>query len=95
MGVAIGILHLDFYIYSSNSLKEKRRVVKSLISQIQNKFNCSIAETDYLDLWQRAHITICVVSNEHQFTNKQLNEIAKFASTHKDAEMIDYRIEML
>ncbi|HOQ32381.1 MAG TPA: DUF503 domain-containing protein [Candidatus Hydrogenedens sp.] len=88
-------MYLDFFIHGARSLKEKRRVVKSLISQIRNKFNCSIAETDYLDLWQRVHITVCVVSNESKFTNTQLNEIAKYASNHAEAEMLDYRIEML
>jgi len=82
-------------IFGARSLKEKRRVVKSLTSQIRGKFNCSIAETEYLDLWQRAHITVCVVSNEHKFTNTQLNEIVKFAEKNADAQMIDYRIEML
>lgn len=88
-------MHLDFFIHGARSLKEKRRVVKSIIGQIRNKFNCSIAETDYLDLWQRTQITVCVVSNEHKFTNTQLNEIAKYASMHTDVEMLDYRIEML
>lgn len=95
MGVTVGLLHLDLWMYGVHSLKEKRRIVKSIIAQIRNKFNCSVAETDYHDLWQRARITVCVVSNEHRFANSQLNEIAKFASTHAEAEILDYRIEML
>lgn len=95
MGVTIGVLYLDFIIYGSHSLKEKRRVVKSLVTQLRNKFNCSVAETDYHDLWQRTQITICVVSNDHRFANTQLNEIAKFAGKCSEAEMVNYRIEML
>ncbi|MCX8064093.1 MAG: DUF503 domain-containing protein [Candidatus Hydrogenedentes bacterium] len=91
----MGLLHLDFSIYGVHSLKEKRRIVKSIVAQIRSKFNCSVAETDFHDLWQRARITICVVANEHRFANTQLNEIAKFAFTHADAEILDYRIEML
>ncbi len=91
----IGVLHLDFVIYGVHSLKEKRRVVKSIIAQIRNKFNCSVAETDYQDLWQRTKITVCVVSNEQRFANSQLNEIVKFAVSHAEAQILDYRIEML
>jgi len=93
--VTIGVLHLDFVIYGVRSLKEKRRIVKSIIAKIRNRFNCSVAETDYQDLWQRTKITVCVVSNEQRFANIQLSEIAKFAATHTEAEILDYRIEML
>lgn len=86
---------MDFIIYGSRSLKDKRRVLKSLKDQMRSRFNCSVSETDYHDLWQRARLTACVVSNESRHANTQLNEIAQFASGKIGAELVDYRIEML
>lgn len=91
----IGVLEMDFLIPDARSLKDKRRVVKSLKDQLRNRFNCSVAEVDHLDLWARTRIAVCVVSNESQHANTQLNEIARFAANKPGAELADYSIEML
>ncbi len=93
--MTIGVLQLDFLVPGSRSLKDKRRVIKSLRERMRGKFNCAVAETEFQDLWNRARLTVCVVSGESQHANTQLNEIARFASQSRDAEMIDYRIHML
>ncbi len=93
--MTIGLLQLDFLVHGARSLKDKRRVIKSLKEKMRNRFNCSVAETDYQDLWQRAQISVCVVSNESRHANQQLNEIARFASLNAGAELVDYSIEML
>lgn len=86
---------MELLIPGARSLKDKRRVVKSLKQLLHNRFNCSVAETDYLDLWGRAQLTVCVVSSESRHANTQLNEIARFASSKDGAELLDYRIEMI
>ena len=60
----VGLLTLDLHIPEANSLKSKRRVIKSLIEKIKNKFNVSISEVDAQNLWQRSVIGIAYVSNE-------------------------------
>ena len=93
--MTIGILHIDLLIQGAQSLKDKRRVVKGLKEQLRHRFNCSVAETEFHDLWQRARITVCVVSNESRHANSQLNEIARFSAQKPGAEVVDYRIEMI
>lgn len=90
----IGVLHLDLLVPGARSLKDKR-VIKGLKEQLRNRFNCSVAETDHLELWARARITVCVVSNETRHANTQLNEIARFSANRRGAELLDYQIEML
>jgi uncharacterized protein len=93
--MTIGVLQLDFLIPGSRSLKEKRRVMKSLKQVMHNRFNCSVAETEFKELWGRSRLVVCVVSDDSRHANEQLNEIARFASSHHGAELLDYRIEML
>jgi uncharacterized protein YlxP (DUF503 family) len=93
--MTIGVLQLDFLVPGSRSLKDKRRVIKSLRERMRGRFNCAVAETEFQDVWNRARLTVCVVSTESQHANTQLNEIARFASQSRDAEMIDYQIQML
>ncbi|MBI2421994.1 MAG: DUF503 domain-containing protein [Candidatus Hydrogenedentes bacterium] len=93
--MTIGVLHLDFLLHGARSLKDKRRVIKGLKDQLRSRFNCSVAETEYHDLWQRARVSVCVISNESRHANTQLDEIARFAALRAGAELLDYRIEML
>ena len=93
--MTIGLLTIDLLIPGTRSLKDKRRVVKSIKKRMRNKFNCSVAEVDYHDEWRRARMAVCVVSGDATFANKQLNEIAKFASLSRDAEVISIHMEML
>jgi len=57
----IGISVFELHLHASRSLKDKRRVVKSLIERLHHRFRVSIAETDFHDLHQRAEIAIAVV----------------------------------
>ena len=93
--MTIGVLEIDLLIRGARSLKDKRRIIKSLKTHLRNKFNCSVAEVEYQDLWQRARLAVCVVSGESRFANTQLNEIVSFASNKEGTELVDYRIEML
>ena len=62
---AIGVLTLELRLENSHSLKDKRHVVKSLKDRLRNKFNVSVAEIDYQDLWQRAVVAAVTVSPDH------------------------------
>ena len=93
--MTIGVLHIDFLIDGARSLKEKRRVVKSLIAQVRSRYNCAVAETAYQDLWQRARITAVVVSNESRHANTQVSEIGRFIETRIGGSIVDHQIELL
>jgi len=58
----IGISVFELHLPVSRSLKDKRRVVKSLIDRIHQRYRVSIAETDLQDLHQRAEIAMAVVA---------------------------------
>ena len=47
----VGILVIEMFIYSSNSLKEKRIVLRSLKDRLKNKFNVAVAEIGFQDKW--------------------------------------------
>jgi uncharacterized protein len=93
--MTIGLLQIDLRIAGARSLKDKRRVVKSLKEQLRNRYNCSIAEIDFKDQWARARVAACVVGDDARFVNTQLNEIARFAANKRGSEVLDYSIEMM
>lgn len=57
----VGISVFELHLPSSRSLKDKRRVVKSLVDRIHQRFRVSVAETGFQDLHQRSEISIAAV----------------------------------
>ena len=91
----IAALQIELLIPDSSSLKEKRMVVKSIKQRLQNKYNVSVAEVDYQDLWQRALLGIAMVSNERRFLNDAMNKILNFVDDQDRAQVIDHQLEIL
>ena len=93
--MVIGICHLDLILHENHSLKEKRRVVKSIIGRVKSKFNVSIAEVGNQDLWQSAQIGFCIAGNEKRFINSSLDKIIHFIEETNSAEIKDVEMEII
>lgn len=93
--MSIGICYIELNLDGCSSLKEKRRILKSMIEKIRNKFNVSISEIDHNDLWQRATLGIACISQNGKFVNQQISEIVKWIENFRDVNLIDYTIEIL
>ncbi|UCB43044.1 MAG: DUF503 domain-containing protein [Dehalococcoidales bacterium] len=92
----VGVCKLSLRMPENASLKDKRRVLKSLTSRVSNKFNVAVAEVDNGDKWQLATIGICCVSNDHRHANEIMSKVVAFImSNHLDAEILDYDIEII
>lgn len=73
--MVVGLGMVSLRIHECRSLKEKRKVIKSIISQIRNKFNASIAEVGANDIYQLAEIGVAVVGNDRVFINSVIDKI--------------------
>ena len=92
----VGVCKLRLRLPENLSLKGKRRVVKSITTQVGNKFNVSVAEVGDNDLWQLATLGVCCVSNNHRYTNEVLSKVVDFIANGRfEVEMLDYEIEIL
>ncbi|WP_246060427.1 DUF503 domain-containing protein [Peptoniphilus catoniae] len=93
--MTIGRCVIELRLYSPNSLKEKRRILKSLIEKLKNRFNISIAEVGKNDLWQSALIGIAIVSKDKTFANEVINKVIDFIDNFDSVEIVDIDIEMI
>ena len=91
--MVIGVLRVEILIPGVQSLKEKRKVVKSLKDKIKNKFNVSVSEVDYSDKWQRSMIGIAQVGNDMKYIEKNLNSIYQLLISNYSIQVIDRLIE--
>lgn len=91
----IGTLRVDLFLPSASSLKEKRFVLQSLKTKIQNRFNVSIAEIDYQDKWQRAAFGAACVSTDRKVIDGMLNGVLELIEKDERVEVTDRLIEVL
>jgi uncharacterized protein len=70
----IGSVTCECLIYDVQSLKEKRAVLKSIITRLKQRLNISVSETAYQDLWQRTEISIVTVASVRVVAEKELNK---------------------
>jgi len=73
--MVVGVITLDLQVTDSQSLKDKRQVIKSLLDGIRHKLNVSAAELGALDSWQRSVIGASCISNEQSAANTVLNHV--------------------
>ena len=72
----VGVCVIELHLPSSRSLKDKRRVVKSMIDRIYQRYRVSVAETGFHDLHQRAEIGLAaVVAGGETEMDKLLNGV--------------------
>ena len=91
----IGTCILKLTIYESNSLKDKRSVVKSIIGRIQSRFNVSIAEVDLNDTWKTSVIGFACVTNDRKHANQVISSVVNFIDGDSRVEIIDHNIEIM
>ena len=92
----VGVCKLTLRLPENQSLKGKRRVIKSLCARIRNKFNVAIAEVDDNDSWQIATLGITCVSNSNRHVERSLDSVISYIEeSREDVEMIQCEVEAM
>ena len=76
--MTIGVAQITLYLDASQSLKDKRHVVKSLVARLHNKFNVAAAEVADLDDWRIATLGVTCVSNSTAHCSEVLASVIAF-----------------
>jgi uncharacterized protein len=90
--MVVGILRLTLYVPGASSLKDKRQVLRKVIDRLRSRFNVSVAEVGDNDIWQRAVVGVCSVSNDRAFVNEVLDKCARDAGAI--AEILNREMEI-
>ena len=76
MPAAILTFHLR--LIGCSSLKEKRSIIKPMLTRLHKEFNLSAAEVDLQDHWQEVVITCAMAGNEHVFLERAMHQVLDF-----------------
>ena len=94
--MVIGICTLELSLAGVRSLKDKRRIIKSLTVRLRREFNVSVAEVGTLDRWDWSVVGVACVSNDRDYVEGLMARVARWVDESRmDLSLIDYQTEIL
>ena len=93
--MVVGIGMITFRLHGTRSLKEKRKIVKSIIARLRNTFNASVGEVGSNDIYQRAEIGFALAGNDRLVINSKIDKMFNLADEMGLAEIIDTKMEII
>lgn len=87
------LIGVEVYIrfHYIESLKDKRRIVKSILDKTRHKYQISTAEVDYQDSLKEASLGFGMVTNNRQHAETILQKVINFIDTQSEVEI--FKIE--
>ncbi len=87
-------VRLELELPFSSSLKEKRKVVRSVKDRLRRK-NVSLVETEHHDLWQRATLALALAAISRSAAEEKREEIRRALLNYDDVAILDWREEFV
>ena len=93
--MVIGAARVELHVHGSQSLKQKRGVVRAISQRVRNRFNVAVAEVGGQGTWQRVVLGLSTVSGDGQSARRRLEKTIDFIEDLHLAEVIDQEVEIL
>lgn len=84
----IGWNEFDVLLGDVQSLKQKRSVVRPIVSEIRKRFQITVAEVDDAELYRRARIGVSIVSGDRSVVEDTLNAVEEFVARRPEIELL-------
>ena len=82
-------VEIEIRIPASQSLKDRRQVVRALLDGARRRFEVSAAEVGGQDTWQLATLGFAVVASDARIARETVDAIDRFVWSHPEIEVID------
>ena len=91
----VGAALIEIHVHGSQSLKQKRGVVRSIVQRVRNRFNLSVAEVGGQGTWQRASLGLSAAGSSERVVRDVLERALRFVEDLHLAEVLGSEVEIL
>lgn len=82
-------IEVTLHFYYVESLKGKRRIVKSIVDHVRSRYKISAAEVGHLDSLDRGSLGFGIVSNNRQHAETILQKVINHIDIQSEVEIIE------
>lgn len=93
--MVVGVLRVTLRMPGSESLKDKRRVLKGLIERTRQRYNVAVAEVDRQDARRAAVLAVACVSSSGRHADSVLQDVLRWLEQETDGQLEDVEIQLL
>ena len=90
----VGLCELYIYLPDCRSLKDKRSIIRSFKFFLRKRYNISISEIGYKNLWKKGIIGIGCIGDNRQLIDRIIAEIIKDVENHSEIELVNFQISI-
>ena len=88
----LGLLTVELRMAENHSLKGRRSVMGSLKERIRNRFNVSVVEADFGDVWQRGGLIVSGAGATASSVEQALRGVLEFIDGDPRVQVISPQI---
>jgi hypothetical protein len=88
-------MRIDLRIPEARSLKAKRRVLQSLISDLRDRMSLSVAEVDHHDAWQLSTVGLALVASGAGELDRRIAAVRRMLNERVDIEILEVGVSHL
>ena len=93
--MVIGTLQITVQVPESQSLKDKRMVVRSITSRVRQTFAVAVAEVGEQDTWQTAVVGVACVSNNARHADEVCQKVLTYVENDADGIVSASHFELI
>lgn len=94
--IKIALCTLQLELSGVETLKDKRRILKSLLARLHNTFNVSTSEVDHHDIPDASVIAFALVTTATNHAHSSISNILNWIEKqYTDVLIVDQSIEIL
>ena len=82
-------IEVTLHLYSVHSLKEKKRIIRSILDHSHHRYKVTNAEIYYLDSLSRSSVGFGLVTNNLKIAEKILQKVINYIDQQPEVEIIE------
>lgn len=83
---------IKLYLPGAAALKDKRRIIKSLLQKTKNKFNLAAAEVESQDYIQTAVLGVAAVGSDYKNLQSLMDKYLDFIESFPEFLLTDFEV---
>jgi len=87
----VATVEFDLLLGDVHSLKEKRSIVRPIVSELRRRFDVAAAEAGHVELHRRALVGVAVVGADGRHCGDVLDQCERFVAGRPEVELLSAR----